>query len=99
VEVCHIFTQDLASRTQQADLLFSAAGVAGLIKPAMVKPGATVVDIGINFVDNKVVGDVDFASVEKIAGQITPVPGGVGALTTSMLLENVVEAAEGCREK
>jgi len=96
VEICHIYTTDLASRTRQADILFVAAGVPGLITREMVKPGAVVVDIGINLVGGKIVGDVDFAEVQAVTSLITPVPGGVGALTTAMLLENVVEAAEGC---
>lgn len=99
VEVCHIYTRDLLTRSVQADLLFAAAGVPGLIKADMVKKDAIVIDIGINMVDGKIVGDVDFAEVEKKASVITPVPGGIGALTTAMLLENVVEAAEGCMSK
>ncbi len=99
VEVCHIFTENLAARTVQADLLFVAAGVPNLIRADMVKKGAIVVDIGINLLSGKLVGDVDFDNVREVASAITPVPGGVGALTTAMLLENVLEAAEACQRR
>lgn len=94
VTVCNIFTEDLKSHTQNADILISAAGVAGLIKEDMVKPGAVVIDVGINRVDGKVVGDVDFTNVEKVASLITPVPGGVGPMTIAMLLDNTFKAFE-----
>jgi methylenetetrahydrofolate dehydrogenase (NADP+)/methenyltetrahydrofolate cyclohydrolase len=97
VEVCHIFTSNLAARTIQADLLFVGAGVPNLIKAEMVKRDAVVIDIGINLLEGKIVGDVDYDNVREIVRAITPVPGGVGALTTAMLLENVLEAAEAWR--
>jgi len=73
--------------------LVAAVGKAKFITADMVKPGAIVIDVGINRVDGKVVGDVDFEAVEKVAGFITPVPGGVGKMTISMLMENTLEAA------
>ena len=94
VQVCHVFTKDLARHTREADILVVAAGVPGLIRKDMVKPGAVIFDVGINRVGNKTVGDVDFDSVAEIAGAITPVPGGVGPLTVAMLLSQTVQAAE-----
>lgn len=94
VEVCHVFTKDLAAHTRDAEILVVAAGVPGLIKREMVRPGAFVFDVGINRVGDKTVGDVDFESVKDVAGAITPVPGGVGPLTVAMLLRQTVEAAE-----
>ncbi len=95
VTVCHKSTRDLASHTRRADILCTATGVSGLIKGDMVKEGAIVVDIGINVTeDGKITGDVDFDSVAKRAGYITPVPGGVGPVTISMLLENTVKSAQ-----
>jgi methylenetetrahydrofolate dehydrogenase (NADP+)/methenyltetrahydrofolate cyclohydrolase len=94
VQVCHIFTRDLKEHTRDAEVLVVAAGVPGLIKADMVRPGAIVFDVGISRVDGKVVGDVDFEQVKDIAGAITPVPGGVGPLTVSMLLQQTVAAAE-----
>lgn len=97
VTACHEKTQDLAKHTSAADLLIVAAGVPGLIKAEHVKPGAVVIDVGINRVDEggetKIVGDVDFESVKNVAGSITPVPGGVGPVTVSMLLRSAVDAA------
>ncbi|MBI4843880.1 MAG: bifunctional 5,10-methylenetetrahydrofolate dehydrogenase/5,10-methenyltetrahydrofolate cyclohydrolase [Nitrospirae bacterium] len=94
VTICHRETRDLGYFTRQADIICSAAGVAGLIKGDMIKEGAVVVDIGINvFGQGKIVGDVDFESVEKKASFITPVPGGVGPVTIAMLLENTVRSA------
>jgi methylenetetrahydrofolate dehydrogenase (NADP+)/methenyltetrahydrofolate cyclohydrolase len=95
VTVCHKATQDLASHTRRADILVVAAGVPGLITGEMVKPGATVVDVGINIVDGVTCGDVDWASVSPVVGAITPVPGGVGPVTTLTILENTVKSAEG----
>ncbi len=100
VTTCHIATTDLASHTRRADILFTAAGVPGLIDGGMIKPGAIVIDIGINQISveeegvkkSRVVGDVDFASALDVAGWITPVPGGVGPVTTVMLMKNTVEA-------
>ena len=88
VTVCHSFTQDLAAMTRQADILIVAVGKPNLITADMVKPGAVVVDVGINRVDGKLCGDVDFEAVSKVAGWITPVPGGVGPMTVAMLMLN-----------
>ena len=94
VTICHSRTADLAEHTRNADILVAAVGVPGLIKGDMVKPGAVVVDAGINRVDGKTVGDVEFDSAEKTAGWISPVPGGVGPVTRKILLENTLKAAE-----
>ncbi|HUI40299.1 MAG TPA: tetrahydrofolate dehydrogenase/cyclohydrolase catalytic domain-containing protein [Methanothrix sp.] len=94
VEVCHVFTKDLAAHTHDAEILVVAAGVPGLIKRDMVRPGAFVFDVGINRVGDKTVGDVDFEGVKDVAQAITPVPGGVGPLTVAMLLRQTVQAAE-----
>ena len=94
VQVCHVFTKDLAEHTKDAEILIVAAGVPALIKKEMVRPGAIVFDVGINRVGDKTVGDVDFDSVKDIASAITPVPGGVGPLTVAMLLSQTVSAAE-----
>lgn len=94
VTLCHSRSGDLGSLTRQADILVAAVGVPKLITAAMVKPGATVIDVGINRVDGKLVGDVDFDGVREVAGKITPVPGGVGPLTVAMLLANTLLAAE-----
>lgn len=99
VQVCHVFTKDLAKHTRYAEILVVAAGVPGLIKKDMVKPGAFVFDVGINRVGNKTVGDVDFEAVKDVAAAITPVPGGVGPLTVSMLLRQTVQAAENQTQK
>jgi methylenetetrahydrofolate dehydrogenase (NADP+)/methenyltetrahydrofolate cyclohydrolase len=94
VQVCHVFTKDLAEHTKDAEILIVAAGVPALIKKEMVRPGAIVFDVGINRVGDKTVGDVDFENVKDIASAITPVPGGVGPLTVAMLLSQTVFAAE-----
>lgn len=95
VSVCHIYTRDLAAWTRQADVLVAAAGKAGLITGEMVKPGAVVIDVGINVQpDGSIVGDVDFASVVQVAGALTPVPGGVGQLTNLMLLKQTLQARD-----
>lgn len=95
VTVCHSRTQDLAAVTRQADILVAAIGKPGFITADMVKPGAVVIDVGINRIaPKKLVGDVDFAAVREIAGAITPVPGGVGLLTIAMLMHNTVKAAK-----
>lgn len=95
VSICHIHTRDLAQYTIMADILVVAAGVPGLIVAQMVKRGAVVIDVGINrLADGRIVGDVDFAGVSAKAAAITPVPGGVGPLTVTMLLENTVVSAE-----
>jgi methylenetetrahydrofolate dehydrogenase (NADP+)/methenyltetrahydrofolate cyclohydrolase len=94
VQVAHVFTKDLAAHTRDAEILVVAAGVPGLIKRDMVRPGAFVFDVGINRVGDKTVGDVDFDAVKDVAAAITPVPGGVGPLTIAMLLSQTVQAAE-----
>ena len=93
VTVCHSRTKDLAAITRQADILIVAIGKARFVTAAMVKPGAVVIDVGINRTDEGLVGDVDFEAVKEVAGQITPVPGGVGPLTIAMLLHNTLAAA------
>ena len=87
---CHTRTRDLVAAARRADILISAAGSPGLVTADMVKPGAIVIDVGINRVEGKTVGDVEFEAVSQIAGAVTPVPGGVGAVTTMMVLENAV---------
>jgi methylenetetrahydrofolate dehydrogenase (NADP+)/methenyltetrahydrofolate cyclohydrolase len=95
VTICHSKTRDLASVTREADVLVAALGRPEAIGAAMVKPGACVIDVGINRrADGKLIGDVARAEVEKIAGWITPVPGGVGPMTVAMLMANCVRAAE-----
>ena len=94
VTMCHSRTKNLAEHTRRADVLVAAVGKAGFVTADMVKPGAIVIDVGINRVDGKVKGDVDFDAVKEVAGYITPVPGGVGKMTITMLLMNAVEAAE-----
>ena len=95
VTVCHSHTRDLPEVTRQADILVAAVGRPGFVTADMVKPGATVIDVGINRVaPKKLVGDVDFEAVKDVAGAITPVPGGVGLLTIAMLMQNTVTAAK-----
>ncbi|MFM7107461.1 MAG: bifunctional 5,10-methylenetetrahydrofolate dehydrogenase/5,10-methenyltetrahydrofolate cyclohydrolase [Planctomycetaceae bacterium] len=94
VTICHSRSADLAAITRQADILVAAVGRPRLVTADMVKPGAVVVDVGINRVDGRLVGDVDFHAVARVAGRISPVPGGVGPLTVAMLLANTVLAAE-----
>jgi methylenetetrahydrofolate dehydrogenase (NADP+)/methenyltetrahydrofolate cyclohydrolase len=94
VTVCHSRTTDLVSHIKAADIVVVAAGKPGLVTGDMLKPGAVVVDIGINVVDGRLVGDVDFESASRVASAITPVPGGVGPLTNAMLLSHLVRAAE-----
>lgn len=94
VTICHSRTKNLAEITRQADILVAAVGKAGFVTAGMVKPGAAVIDVGINRIaPKKLVGDVDFEAVKEVAGAITPVPGGVGLLTIAMLMQNTVEAA------
>lgn len=102
VTVCHSRTHDLPSVTREADILIAAIGRARFVTAGMVKPGAVVIDVGINRIDDpshergyRLVGDVDFAAVEAVAGHITPVPGGVGPMTIAMLLKNTLYAATG----
>lgn len=92
VTICHSKTKNLAEHTRMADILIAAVGKPGLITGDMVKPGAVVVDVGINRTENGLVGDVDFDSVAEVAGWITPVPGGVGPMTVAMLMNNVARA-------
>jgi methylenetetrahydrofolate dehydrogenase (NADP+)/methenyltetrahydrofolate cyclohydrolase len=94
VTVCHSRTRDLAGHVARADIVVVAAGHPGLVTGAMLKPGAVVVDVGINVVDGRIVGDVDFASAVEVASAITPVPGGVGPLTNALLLTHLIRAAE-----
>jgi TPP-dependent indolepyruvate ferredoxin oxidoreductase alpha subunit len=99
VTVCHTRTRDVAEHTRRADILIVAAGVKNAVTAEMVKPGATVIDVGVNRIGTtasgkaKLVGDVDFEAVKEIAAKITPVPGGVGPMTITMLLKNTVRAA------
>ncbi len=97
VTVTHSRTEDLVDETRDADILVAAAGSEGLITADHVKPGATVIDVGINRTEEGLVGDVDFESVVEVAGAITPVPGGVGPMTRAMLLVNTLRAAEARR--
>lgn len=94
VTLCHSRTRDLAEHCRRADILVAAVGKPGFVTADMVKPGAVVIDVGINRVNGKVRGDVDFDAVKEVAGWITPVPGGVGKMTITMLLDNTVKAAE-----
>ncbi len=101
VTLCHSATRDISAHCRRADILVAAMGVAEFVKPNMVKPGATVVDVGVNRVPDptakggsRLVGDVDFAAVQGVAGRLTPNPGGVGPMTIAMLMRNTVRAAE-----
>jgi len=101
VTICHSATRDIRGHCRRADILIAAMGVPGFVKADMVKPGAVVVDVGVNRVPDasaasgtKLVGDVDFANVQPLAGKITPNPGGVGPMTIAMLMRNTVRAAE-----
>ncbi|MBW2980497.1 bifunctional 5,10-methylenetetrahydrofolate dehydrogenase/5,10-methenyltetrahydrofolate cyclohydrolase [Candidatus Woesearchaeota archaeon] len=91
VTMCHSRSKPLEKFTKQADILIAAVGKPKMITGDMIKPGAIVVDVGINRVEGKLIGDVDFESAKKVAGYITPVPGGVGPMTRAMLLENTLE--------
>lgn len=93
VTLCHSHTRDIAEIARQADILVAAVGRAGFVTADMVKDGAIVIDVGINRIDGKLYGDVDFASVAPKCSYITPVPGGVGPMTISMLLKNTLQAA------
>ena len=101
VTICHSATRDIEAHCLRADILIAAMGVPEFVKAEMVKPGAVVIDVGVNRVPDagsktgtKLVGDVDYAAVQKIAGKITPNPGGVGPMTIAMLMQNTVRAAE-----
>src|SRR5216684_2425338 len=94
VAICHSKSKNIGMETKQADILIAAVGRAKLVGAAMVKPGACVIDVGVNrLADGSLAGDVDFDAVKEVAGWITPVPGGVGPMTIAMLLENCVRAA------
>ena len=100
VTVCHSKTRDLPSVTRRADVLISAVGKAGIVTADMVKPGAVVIDVGMNRNQaGKLCGDVDFESVSRVAGYLTPVPGGVGPMTITMLLRSTVLSAQNRRKK
>lgn len=94
VTICHSRTKNLAEHTTKADILIIAAGKANLVTKEMVKLGSVVIDVGINRLNGKIVGDVDFMSVKEVAGYLTPVPGGVGPMTIAMLLDNTLKAME-----
>ncbi|MGC8634172.1 MAG: bifunctional 5,10-methylenetetrahydrofolate dehydrogenase/5,10-methenyltetrahydrofolate cyclohydrolase [Candidatus Limnocylindrales bacterium] len=94
VTICHSRTRDLGSFTRQADVLVVAAGRPGLVTGSMVKPGAVVIDVGINVVDGRIVGDVEASSAAEVAAALTPVPGGVGPVTNAVLVRHVIRAAE-----
>jgi methylenetetrahydrofolate dehydrogenase (NADP+)/methenyltetrahydrofolate cyclohydrolase len=94
VTVCHSRTRNLSEVTRRADILIAAIGAAKFVTADMVKPGAVVIDVGINRVGDKLVGDVDFEAVRQVASAITPVPGGVGKMTIAMLLANTLKAAQ-----
>jgi methylenetetrahydrofolate dehydrogenase (NADP+)/methenyltetrahydrofolate cyclohydrolase len=96
---CHKFTENLAQFTRQADILISAVGKPNLITADMVKPGVVVIDVGMNKVQDKLVGDVAFEEVSAIASAITPVPGGVGPMTVATLLKNCVRAKQRQQER
>jgi methylenetetrahydrofolate dehydrogenase (NADP+)/methenyltetrahydrofolate cyclohydrolase len=95
VTICHSRTRDLPAVCRRADVLIAAVGRAQMVKGDWIKPGATVIDVGINRTDDGLVGDVEFESAVEVAGLITPVPGGVGPMTIAMLLRNTLEAARG----
>lgn len=94
VTICHSKTANLKEHTRRADILVAAVGRANMITADMIKPGAVVIDVGINRVEGKVVGDVAFEEASEVAGYITPMPGGVGPMTVAMLMENTLESAE-----
>ncbi|MBI2237348.1 MAG: bifunctional methylenetetrahydrofolate dehydrogenase/methenyltetrahydrofolate cyclohydrolase [Actinobacteria bacterium] len=94
VTICHTRTRDTAAHTRRADILVVAAGKCNAVTGDMVKPGAVVIDVGINRTEGRIVGDVAFDEVKEVAGAITPVPGGVGPMTVAMLMVNTVAAAE-----
>jgi methylenetetrahydrofolate dehydrogenase (NADP+)/methenyltetrahydrofolate cyclohydrolase len=99
VTICHSRTENLAEICREADILVAAVGKAKFVTEDMVKPGAVVIDVGMNRDENGLCGDVDFASVEKKASWITPVPGGVGPMTITLLLKNTLTAAKKAAEK
>jgi methylenetetrahydrofolate dehydrogenase (NADP+) / methenyltetrahydrofolate cyclohydrolase len=94
VTICHSATRNLNKHCRRADILIAAMGVPEFVKADMVRPGAVVIDVGVNRVDGRLVGDVDFKNIQPIAGKITPNPGGVGPMTIAMLMGNTVQAAQ-----
>jgi methylenetetrahydrofolate dehydrogenase (NADP+)/methenyltetrahydrofolate cyclohydrolase len=94
VTLCHSRTKNIAAITRESDIVILALGKPGFLKGDMVSPGAVVVDVGTTVVDGRLVGDADAPSVSEVAGALTPVPGGVGPITTAVLLRNIVTAAE-----
>jgi methylenetetrahydrofolate dehydrogenase (NADP+) / methenyltetrahydrofolate cyclohydrolase len=106
VTICHSGTRDIHAHCRRADILIAAIGVAEFVKADMIKPGAVVVDVGVNRVSDpaakggsRLVGDVDFPGVQPVAGRITPNPGGVGPMTIAMLMQNTVRAAEAASNR
>lgn len=100
VTICHRFTKDLKTKVGRADILVVAVGKQGIVKGEWIKPGATVIDVGIHRTEGgNLVGDIDFEAANKIAGWITPVPGGVGPMTVATLLQNTIDAAENFHDK
>ncbi len=93
VTICHTRTKNMAEHTKRADILVVAAGVPKAVTGDMIKPGAVVIDVGVNRLESGLCGDVDFDSAKEVAGKITPVPGGVGPMTITMLLKNTIKAA------
>ena len=98
VTVCHSRTRDLRDVCRRADVLIAAVGRARMVRSDWVKPGATVIDVGMNRTDDGLCGDVDFGPVSEVAGAITPVPGGVGPMTIAFLLRNTLQAARMAQE-
>ena len=94
VTICHTRTKDMAGHCRRADILIVAAGTPKAVTGDMIKPGATVIDVGVNRLETGLVGDVDFEAAKEVAGKITPVPGGVGPMTRAMLLKNTLKAAQ-----
>ena len=95
VTICHTKTKNITDITKNAEILIIAAGKAKLVTKDYISPGAVVIDVGINVDENgKLCGDVDFSSAEEVAGKITPVPGGVGTVTTSVLVKHIIKAAK-----
>ena len=94
VTICHSHTKNLQDFTKDADILVAAVGHANYVTADMVKEGAVIIDVGINRVEGKTLGDVDYEAVSAKAGAITPVPGGVGSVTTTMVIENIIAAGE-----
>lgn len=94
VTICHKYTNGLKNKTLNADMIVTCCGVPKILKEDMIKEGVIVIDVGINFVDGKLVGDADFDNIKDKCSYITPVPGGVGPMTVSMLLKQTIESAE-----